>query len=101
MRLIQVITAKFKKRNNQIYWYQVTGHAGYANIGNDIVCAGVSSLYITVTNTLLSAGSTFERDDGYFTLDATDVDNACLKVLYDGIQSIAEQYPDNVEIEEE
>lgn len=95
-----MITAKFKKRNNQIYWYQVTGHADYANVGNDIVCAGVSALYISVTNTLLSMGRTFERNDGYFTLDATDVDNACLKVLYDGIQSIAEQYPDNIKVEE-
>lgn len=96
-----MITAKFKKRNNQIYWYQVTGHAGFADLGNDIVCAGISALYITVTNTLLGFGHTFERDGGYFVLDATDVDNACLKVLYDGIQSIAEQYPDNVEIVEE
>lgn len=96
-----MIIAKFKRKNNQIYWYQVTGHAGYANIGNDIVCAGVSSLYITVTNTLLAAGRTFERDEGYFILDANEADNACLKVLHDGIKSIAEQYPDNVEIVEE
>ena len=96
-----MITAKFKKRNNQIYWYQVIGHAGYADIGKDIVCAGVSALYITVTNTLLGFGHTFERDGGYFVLDATDADVACLKVLYDGIRSIAEQYPDNVKVEEQ
>ncbi|KHE76815.1 ribosomal-processing cysteine protease Prp [Lactococcus lactis] len=93
-----MITAKFKKKNNQIYWYQVTGHAGFANIGNDIVCAGVSVLYITVTNTLLAAGRTFERDEGYFVLDANDYDMACLKVLYDGIKAIAEQYPENVKV---
>lgn len=96
-----MITAKFKKKNDQVYWYQVTGHAGYADLGNDIVCAGVSALYITVTNTLLAFGRTFEHDEGYFVLDATDADNACLKVLYDGICSIAEQYPGNVEIVEE
>lgn len=96
-----MITAKFKKKNDQVYWYRVTGHAGYADLGTDIVCAGVSALYITVTNTLLSFGRTFERDSGYFVLDATDADNACLKVLYDGICSIAEQYPGNVEIVEE
>ena len=95
-----MITAKFKKKNNQIYWYQVTGHSGFANIGNDIVCAGVSVLYITVTNTLLSAGRTFERDEGYFVLNASDYDMACLKVLYDGIKAISEQYPENVKVEE-
>ena len=96
-----MIPARYKKRINQIYWYQVTGHAGFANFGTDIVCAGISALYISVTNTLLSFDRTFERDDGYFLLDATDADNACLKVLYDGICSIAEQYPENVEIVEE
>lgn len=98
---MSMITAKFKKKNDQVYWYQVTGHAGYADLGTDIVCAGVSALYITVTNTLLSFGRTFERDGGYFVLDAIDADRACLKVLYDGIKDIAEQYPGNVEIVEE
>lgn len=95
-----MITAKFKKKNNQIYWYQVTGHAGFANIGNDIVCAGVSALYITVTNTLLSFGKTFEREEGYFILDPTDKELASLKILHDGIKSIEAQYPENVKVEE-
>lgn len=95
-----MITAKFKKKNSQIYWYQVTGHAGFANIGNDIVCAGVSALYISVTNALLSFGKTFERDEGYFILDPTDKELACLKILYDGIKSIEAQYPENVKVEE-
>ncbi|PPA67495.1 ribosomal-processing cysteine protease Prp [Lactococcus lactis] len=95
-----MITAKFKKKNNQIYWYQVAGHAGFANIGNDIVCAGVSALYITVTNALLSFGKTFECDEGYFILDPTDKELASLKILYDGIVSIAEQYPEHVIVEE-
>ncbi|AUS70041.1 ribosomal-processing cysteine protease Prp [Lactococcus lactis] len=95
-----MITAKFKKKNNQIYWYQVTGHAGFANIGNDIVCAGVSALYISVTNALLSFGKTFERDEGYFILDPTDKELASLKILHDGIVSIAEQYPGHVIVEE-
>lgn len=95
-----MITAKFKKSNNQIYWYQVAGHAGFANIGNDIVCAGISSLYITITNKLLALGRTFERDSGYFVLDPTEQEIICLELLYEGVVSIAEQYPDNVKIEE-
>ncbi|MEY8514484.1 ribosomal-processing cysteine protease Prp [Lactococcus taiwanensis] len=95
-----MITAKFKKKNNQIYWYQLTGHAGFANIGNDIVCAGISALYITITNKLLALGRTFERDGGYFVLDPTEQEIVCLELLYEGIVSIAEQYPDNVIVEE-
>jgi len=95
-----MITAKFKKSNNQIYWYQVAGHAGFANIGNDIVCAGISALYITITNKLLALGRTFERDDGYFVLDPTEQEIVCLELLHEGVVSIAEQYPDNVKVEE-
>lgn len=95
-----MITAKFKKKNNQIYWYQVTGHAGFANIGNDIVCAGISVLYITITNKLLVLGRTFERDGGYFVLDPTEQEIVCLELLHEGVASIAEQYPDNVKVEE-
>ena len=96
-----MITAKFKKKNDQIYWYQVTGHAGFANVGNDIVCAGVSALYISVTNALLGYGRTFERNEGYFILEPTDKELASLQILHDGIISIAEQYPANVVIVEE
>ncbi len=95
-----MITAKFKKSNNQIYWYQVAGHAGFANIGNDIVCAGISALYITITNKLLALGRTFERDGGYFVLDPTEQEIVCLELLHEGVASIAEQYPDNVKVEE-
>lgn len=95
-----MIKAIFKKKNNQIYWYQVTGHANFSTAGTDIVCAGVSALYITVTNALLSFGKTFEREEGYFILDPTDKELASLKILYDGIVSIAEQYPEHVIVEE-
>jgi len=94
-----MIQATFKKKNDSIYWYQVDGHANFADIGNDIVCAGVSSLYITVTNTLLSFGRTFERDGGYFILDGSEKERVCLQVLHDGLQMIADEYPDYCKVE--
>lgn len=94
----KMIKATFKKQNDKFYWYQVEGHANYAEVGNDIVCAGVSSLFITVTNTLLSFGRTFERDGGYFILDSSEKERVCLQVLHDGIQAIADEYPGHVVI---
>lgn len=94
-----MIKATFKKNNNKIYWYQVTGHANFSTAGTDIVCAGVSSLYIALTNSLLSLGKTFERDEGYFILDATQQEDILLKALYNGINEIAKQYPDYVKVE--
>lgn len=33
--------------------FKISGHAGYANHGNDIVCAGVSMLAIATVNSLI------------------------------------------------
>lgn len=96
---MKMIQATFKKKNDKIYWYNVEGHANYAEVGNDIVCAGVSSLFITVTNTLLSFGRTFERDGGYFILDSSVKEDVCLKVLFDGLSEIAKEYPDYCRVE--
>jgi len=94
-----MIQATFKQKNGKFYWYKVTGHAQYDILGHDIVCAGVSSLYVTITNELMSLGRTFQRDDGYFILDGSNYEDICLKLLYDGIKAIAEQYPDYCKVE--
>jgi uncharacterized protein YsxB (DUF464 family) len=38
-----MIHAEFYKHGNAYVGFQVSGHAGYAEYGQDIVCAGVSS----------------------------------------------------------
>ena len=38
-----MILAKFQKRQGSLYAFSVSGHAGYAEAGGDIVCASVSS----------------------------------------------------------
>ena len=93
-----MIQATFKKKNDVIYWYKIDGHANYAKVGSDIVCAGVSSLYIAITNALLELGHTYERDGGYFVLDGKDKEAICLKVLFDGVSDIAKQYPEYCQV---
>lgn len=94
-----MIQATFKRKDNKIYWFKVTGHANSAPYGQDIVCAGVSSLYITITNQLLKLGRTFERDEGFFILDGQAKEEVCVVLLHDGIKSIAEEYPEYVIVE--
>ncbi|HFE9852461.1 ribosomal-processing cysteine protease Prp [Enterococcus sp. DIV1420a] len=93
-----MIKATFKKKNHELYWFKVEGHAEFADIGQDIVCAGVSSLYITIVNELKKLGRTFQREGGFFILDASIKELLCLRLLYDGLSAIAKEYPQNVKV---
>lgn len=95
-----MIQATFKKKNGELYGYKVEGHANFSAVGTDIVCAGVSSLYSTVTYTLDLLGRTFEKDDGsHFVVDGGEKEAICLQILYEGIQAIASEYPDYCRVE--
>ena len=47
-----MIKADFRKCNNDIIGFTVKGHAGYADNGQDIICAGVSSAIMLTVNTI-------------------------------------------------
>ncbi|HZK85140.1 MAG TPA: ribosomal-processing cysteine protease Prp [Desulfosporosinus sp.] len=50
--------------------FELSGHAGYADSGQDIVCAGVSALSIAACNGLehfLSVAPKVQEADGYLT----------------------------------
>lgn len=47
-----MITAEFFKRNEKLCGFLVKGHSGFADSGEDIVCASVSSAVQMVTNTI-------------------------------------------------
>ncbi len=47
-----MITAEFFKRNGKLYGFSIDGHAGYADSGEDIVCASVSSAVQLTANTM-------------------------------------------------
>lgn len=48
-----MITAVFKKKNHTLVGLEVSGHANFANIGHDIVCAGVSSALMMCINGII------------------------------------------------
>ena len=66
-----MITITVKKRNGSYLDFLSRGHAGYAEEGQDIVCAAVSALIITTVNSLdefteekIEVG----EDDGYVSI---------------------------------
>lgn len=91
----------------------ISGHAGYADPGHDIVCAAVS----TVTHLLASMAEAWRTDipTMHNLVSADDDDsgpvhiminsggdkvvNACVDCIIDAYQQIAEQYPERVAIQ--
>lgn len=99
--MIDVCIRKYGEHYTEVY---VEGHAGYANRGKDIVCAGVSAL----TYNLINSMNSFTNDHvAYDELkDAILIRFKNLSkegiLLVDsfflGILSIHEQYPDYVKV---
>ena len=86
------------------YKIKITGHAGYAPIGQDIVCAGISALVQTLIEsieTLTSGQIKYVSQPGLVEIKHGDL-SADTKLLIDsffvGVGLIAETYPDNVRI---
>lgn len=89
------------------------GHAGYAEQGKDIVCAGASALFDALTGTLKEAeerGRTTatlrERGENTVIITADPSMNnvneikAYYRMAATGLRQLAEQYPENVELKE-
>jgi len=85
---------------------EVTGHAGFAAAGSDIVCAAVSALVMTAANGVARVCGALVRvsDDpsGAFVLDVPDGGGACaqsvLETTLAGLRAIARTYPDHIRV---
>ncbi|MGM9647120.1 MAG: ribosomal-processing cysteine protease Prp [Eubacteriales bacterium] len=73
------------------------GHAGYAPIGQDIVCAAVSALLCTLS---LCDEVEVEQGEGILHLFGEATEQVCylFRAIAAGIFEIAAQYPANVSI---
>ncbi len=84
---------------------EVCGHANYAEVGKDIVCAGVSSL----TRTLIRSLEHLTRDEIEYEISPGRADIHCgnlseegmllVDSFFIGICQIADEFPDHVRIE--
>ncbi len=76
----------------------IKGHAGF-NPGNDIVCAGVSTLAYALINTLIEDMTKFDFNDtpGNFHIVIHEI-TPYVHMFEIGIKALAEHFPDNVEV---
>lgn len=87
---------------------EISGHSGYGECGNDIVCAAISALAFTLRSVFCdntTNGNAYlydERvDDGYMGFDMTVLKNrelviAQLKAVFKGFELLEENYPENI-----
>lgn len=94
------------------YEVKAEGHAGAGEYGQDIVCAAVSVLLQTLANEVTEAAragllavGVVAHGDGWMKVEATptaqtqDMVEAWVELVQDGIDALAESYPENVELE--
>lgn len=100
--------------NSGVTGYEVKaeGHAGAGEYGQDIVCAAVSVLLQTLANEVTEAAragllavGVVAHGDGWMKVEMTPTDQtqdmaeAWVELVQDGIDALAESYPENVELE--
>lgn len=96
-----MIQATFKKRSDGYHQVELQGHANFAPHGNDILCAGVSVLYITTFNELEHEPKILSEPDVEMFIVKPSIKNDILvEMLLHGIQYVAEKYPDYVRVTE-
>lgn len=94
------------------YEVRAEGHAGAGEYGQDIVCAAVSVLLQTLANEVTEAAragllavGVVAHGDGWMKVEMTPTDqtqdmaDAWVELVQDGIDALAESYPENVELE--
>lgn len=94
------------------YEVKAEGHAGAGKYGQDVVCAAVSVLLQTLANEVTEAAragllavGVVAHGDGWMKVEMTPTDqtqdmaDAWVELVQDGIDALAESYPENVELE--
>ncbi len=101
-----MITATFFKDARGIWrGFSLTGHAGYAEYGSDIVCASVSALAINTVNSIEAftddkASADVEEKTGLLTFsfsgsDVSEKGQLLINSLILGLKGICEEYGGN------
>ena len=108
-----MITATFSyDQEDTILSFEITGHAGYADAGEDIVCAAVSVLAIETVNSIEKMANhrmtvkQADEDGGYLFAHVQsnvvgkqhEITQILLKHLYLSLQDVHETYPDYVQL---
>ena len=82
---------------------KINGHAGYADYGNDIVCASVSSIVYTTINGILNIKEDAIKfiDKDTLEIEVLSNDEITTKLIQNMLtllEDLARQYPKNIKI---
>jgi hypothetical protein rflaF_00230 len=98
-----MIRAEFYESKGILKGFKISGHAGFANAGSDVVCAAVSSAVQLTVNLLNEfdcepqVGAAENTVDCHITASA-DTASAILKQLKLHFEAILEEYPKTIKI---
>lgn len=101
-----MIKVKLEKTNNDIDKISISGHSGYQESGNDIVCASVSSICITTVNAIIRIDSEaidYDEKEGYLTVDIkkhTTVIDILIQNMIELLYELEEDYKNYIKIDE-
>lgn len=93
------------KKNKKIEKVTITGHAEFADYGQDIVCSAVSMLSFAIGNKIMLLGyeSSVKITDNKFEFinpgDSTDVD-LLFETLTEGLEMVENEYSNHIKIRE-
>ncbi|MDO4863843.1 MAG: ribosomal-processing cysteine protease Prp [Ruminococcus sp.] len=99
-----MIRAEFLQSEGRYKGFRVKGHAGYADRGQDIVCAAVSSAVMLTANIITDG---FMRDADVFADDdavscvaaaADEVTEAVIGMLKAQLEMLLEEFPNTITI---
>ena len=101
-----MIHAEFLRGDNGLLGFCVSGHAGYADYGEDIVCAAVTSAIQLTANGItevVNAPCELRAEQNEIMLKLSDDSNKIavdfLSALEIHLSVLAESYPDNICLE--
>ena len=91
------------KVNYNDKYIKISGHAGFNNYGNDIVCASVSSIVYTTVNGILNINkNSIKFEDNLElvieVLDNNEITNKLINSMLDLLKDLEKQYPKNIKI---
>lgn len=85
----------------------ISGHADYDYYGHDIVCASVSSIVLTIVNSImnLDKNAIFYEDDGekiiIKKIKSTDVIDTLINTMIELLKDLESKYKKNIKVESE
>lgn len=106
-----MIKINIKRKNKQIIYFKINGHANFGEYGEDIVCASVSSVSQMTLNGLIEIlklnNLKYDIKEGLIVCDLENSNlkleqyekaNILLESMYSYLKAVADNYPKNVKL---